>query len=68
MAEPRFSLGRTVGIPGAIHTLTENRHTPLEFFLRHQRGDWGDLGADNKERDEEAIKDGFSNLFRVQSS
>jgi hypothetical protein len=57
MAEPRFPLGRTVATPGALDALKTNDQTPLEFFARHQKGDWGDLCEDDKERNEEALKD-----------
>jgi hypothetical protein len=66
MAEPRFPLGQTVGTPGAIDALKTNDQNPLEFFLRHQQGDWGDLDADDKERNEEALKDG-SRIFSAHN-
>lgn len=62
MTEPRFPLGRTVGTPGAIAVLEENNQLPLEFLARHVRGDWGDLDADDKASNEEALKDG-SRIF-----
>ena len=57
MSEPRFPLGRTVATPGALDALKTNDQTPLEFLLKHMRGDWGHLDADDKERNEEAIQD-----------
>ena len=57
MSEPRFPLGRTVATPGALDALKTNDQTPLEFLLRHATGDWGDLDADDKERNEEAIQE-----------
>jgi hypothetical protein len=62
MSEPRFPLGRTVATPGALDALKTNDQTPLEFLLRHLGGDWGDLDAEDKERNEEAIQDG-SRIF-----
>jgi hypothetical protein len=64
LAEPRFSLGRTVATPGALDALTTNDQTPLGFFLRHSGGDWGDTDAEDSERNEKAIKDG-SRVFSV---
>ncbi len=64
MAEARFPLGRTVATPGALDALSSNNQTPLEFFVRPVRGDWGDTDADDQERNEEAIKDG-SRIFSV---
>jgi len=51
---PRVPLGRTVATPGAIDLgidLASSMH-------RHHCGDWGDLDADDKQRNEEALKNG----------
>ena len=57
MAEERFLLGRTVATPGALNALNTNHQTPLEFFILHREGDWGDISADDKEANEQALKD-----------
>lgn len=62
MAEARFPLGQTVATPGALNALNTNHQTPLEFFFRHREGDWGDLTADDREANEQALKDG-SRIF-----
>jgi len=66
LPEPRFPLGQTVATPGALEAICTNQQTPLEFFLRHRTGDWGDTDADDQERNEEALKDG-SRIFSVYS-
>ncbi len=62
MPEPRFPLGQTVATPGTLEALSTNAQSPFEFLIRHGTGDWGDLDADDKERNEEALKDG-SRIF-----
>lgn len=46
--QQRFSLGETFSTPGAIEALEEAGHTPLEYLIRHQCGDWGDLSDEDK--------------------
>ncbi|HEY2351972.1 MAG TPA: hypothetical protein VGH83_05645 [Candidatus Acidoferrum sp.] len=57
-ALPRFPLGKCSGTHGAIGALEDNHRTPLEFIHRHERGDWGDLSAADKQLNEAAITDG----------
>jgi hypothetical protein len=57
MAESRFQLGRTVATPGALHALNTNHQSPLEFLMLHNEGEWGDLDADDKEANEQALKE-----------
>jgi hypothetical protein len=64
LPESRFPLGRTVATPGALEALSTNGQSPFEFFIRHGTGDWGDTGPDDRERNEEALKDG-SRIFSV---
>jgi hypothetical protein len=58
MAEPRFPLGQTVATRGALAACNAADQAPLEFFLRHVSGDWGDTDAADQQSNEEAIKDG----------
>ncbi len=44
----RFSLGETFSTPGAIEALKEAGQTPLEYLIRHQCGDWGDVSDEDK--------------------
>jgi len=51
---PRFPLGRTVGTPGALALGIDL----ASYLRRHHCGDWGDLDAEDKQANEEALKDG----------
>jgi hypothetical protein len=60
----KFELGLVVATPGALQAIEEARHIPHEFLLRHKQGDWGDVGADDAQANEHALKDG-SRLFSL---
>ena len=54
-SKPRFSLGQIVATPGALSAIADAGQQPAEFLARHQRGDWGDLDADDKRANDAAI-------------
>ena len=54
-----FPLGQIVATPGALEALESSLQTPAEFLMRHARGDWGDLSADDIAENEFSIKNGF---------
>lgn len=51
----RFPLGRTLITPAAQEAIREAGQLPLEFLLRHQSGDWGDLGTADKQENEFSV-------------
>ena len=51
----RFPLGRLFLTPGAIEALAESEQEPFEFLRRHQSGDWGDLGTEDKRENEFSV-------------
>lgn len=55
---PKFALGQTVITPGAMVALAFNNITPHMLLHRHSHGDWGDISADDKALNDQAIKDG----------
>ena len=61
-ARPKFSLGRTVATPAALRVIEQAGQSPAEFLDRHIRGDWGDLSADDRALNDEAVQDG-SRIF-----
>jgi hypothetical protein len=61
-AQPLFSLGRTLATPGAIAEMQKTNISPLALLSRHQRGDWGDLDDEDKQRNDDALKIG-SRIF-----
>ncbi|MFQ5853524.1 MAG: hypothetical protein ACE5JU_23445, partial [Candidatus Binatia bacterium] len=55
----KFPLGRIVATPGALRALQEAEQDPLEFLLRHQAGDWGELCEQDKRENDFSLKNGY---------
>ena len=55
---PLFKLGQVVATPGAIDSLEKAQQTPWEFLSRHVAGDWGVVGAEDSEANNQALRDG----------
>jgi hypothetical protein len=53
-----FYLGNIVATPGALAALRETNVDPLSLLLRHVRNDWGELTAEDKRLNDEAIRHG----------
>jgi hypothetical protein len=51
----RFPLGRTLITPAAQEAIRDAGQLPLEFLLRHQTGDWGDLCTEDKRENEFSV-------------
>jgi len=66
--KPKFSLGRLLATPGALAVLEEAGQTPIDFISRHMRGDWGDVCADDKQANEDALVDGSRLLSSYKTS
>ena len=58
MTEQFFALGRIVATPGALEALEESGETPLDFIKRHVAGDWGEVNAEDREANEQALMHG----------
>ena len=58
IAKPKFALGKLVATPGALEALVEAGQTPMEFVARHIRGDWGDVCAEDRQANEDALLQG----------
>ena len=54
----KFSLGRIVTTPGALHALHNAGQQPGEFLARHVTGDWGDLDDEDRNLNNAAVIDG----------
>lgn len=63
----KFSLGRIVTTPGAIHALLEAGQSADEFLARHVTGDWGDLDDEDKSLNDAALVDGSRILSAYQT-
>lgn len=58
----KFPLGRVMATPGAMTLLEEQGVHPGTLLQRHENGDWGDLGHEDKCRNDEALIEG-SRIF-----
>lgn len=56
--QPKFSLGQTVATPGALAALAESEQSPAFFIDRHVTGDWGEIDADDRQANEDALLHG----------
>ena len=55
---PLFKLGQVVATPGALEALERAVQTPWEFVALHVAGNWGVVGTEDAEANNEALKDG----------
>jgi len=62
LVRPRFRLGQTVATPAALEAIQQAGQSPAEFLDRHVRGDWGNLSADDRALNDEAVQDGSRSL------
>lgn len=60
--ESLFSLGQLMATPAALRLLNDFGVEPLSLALLHGCGDWGDVGAEDREQNEAALRDG-SRIF-----
>jgi hypothetical protein len=54
----KFKLGTVVATPGALSALEASGETAIDLIQRHVTGDWGDLCAEDKALNDEALIDG----------
>jgi hypothetical protein len=54
----RFQLGQIVSTPGALDALAKSNETAWSFLVRHLAGDWGDVCLEDREPNDEAVRDG----------
>jgi hypothetical protein len=55
MTATRFPLGQIVATPGALDALARNSTSGQVYLARHASGDWGDLDAEDKAANDEAL-------------
>ena len=56
---PLFALGRMVATPGALAAIEAADQIPLDFLVRHARGDWGTIGEEDRRENELALEKGL---------
>lgn len=54
----KFKIGKLVATPGALAAITGSGENPWQFVVRHMAGDWGELDAEDKQLNEDALKSG----------
>ena len=62
--EPLFACGQLLATPAALDLLHQRGLSPLSLLARHLRGDWGDLGADDAQANDQALTSGGRLLSR----
>jgi hypothetical protein len=67
-SKAKFPMGQILATPGALEALTEAGQTPAEFLVRHVQGDWGEVCAEDKALNEEALIDGSRLLSAYRTS
>ncbi len=58
-SEVRFPLGQMVATPGALEALKTAGEDAMRYFVRHQRGDWGEMDAEDALANEVAVRQGL---------
>jgi hypothetical protein len=64
IAKPKFHIGKPVAMSGALDALTEAGQSPMQFVGRHIVADWGDCSEEDREANEDALRNG-DRLFSV---
>jgi hypothetical protein len=54
-AAMKVPLGQVVATPGALHALASNEEGYLPYLFRHGTGDWGEVGKEDCEANDEAL-------------
>ncbi len=58
----KFPLGQVVATPGALDALAEAGQTPDFFLEMHVAGNWGDVDAEDRQANDQALVNG-SRIF-----
>ena len=54
---PRFQLGQVVATPGAVEALAKAQTSAWELLSRHVSGDFGEVDAEDRQANLDAIRD-----------
>jgi len=58
IAHPKFSIGKLVATPGALAALSDAKQSPMAFVQRHVAGDWGECCEEDRQANEDALRNG----------
>ncbi len=53
--KPRFETGQICSTPGALAAMMDAIQSPMEFVIRHMNGDWGEVCAEDRQANEDAL-------------
>lgn len=56
---PLYPLGQVLATPSALALLETHQLTALPFVLRHVSGDWGDICAEDRQANADALQHGY---------
>ena len=54
----KFPLGRLAATPAALRAMAASGQTPAFFLAKHLAGDWGEVGAEDRRANDEALLHG----------
>lgn len=54
----KFPPGQIVATPQALTVIEEARQDPMFFLNRHLAGDWGEVDDEDKQANDDALRDG----------
>lgn len=54
----KFSIGQVVSTPGALKAIGAAGQCPSDFLNRHVMGEWGNLDAEDRQANVEALAHG----------
>ena len=54
----KFDLGKIVATPGALAALEASGQSPAFFLDQHIQGNWGEVGAEDKRANDDALISG----------
>jgi hypothetical protein len=54
----KFHPGQLLATPGALRAIEESGQAPADFLCRHLAGDWGQVCAEDRRLNDQALKDG----------
>jgi hypothetical protein len=63
----KFPLGRLAATPGALEAMEASGQEPGFFIARHAAGDWGEVGAEDQQLNNEALVSGDRILSAYQT-
>lgn len=65
---PKFPLGQLVATPGALRALEDAHQHPMDFILRHQAGDWGEVPEEDTAENERSLTRGWRLLSAYRTA